>query len=620
MIPLILILLTARIPFEFYSGQPTLQFTSVNNFDDYDVIRYDLRIHLNFEQTEIAGKNTIHFEATKQISELSLNFAGLTIDSIYAREESISYAHQEDLLTVQFTALIPAGQQDSITVYYHGQPKRGLYFRTNSFGDTVVYSHNEPYDARYWFPAKDIPEDKAKAVVTVIYPQKYTSVSNGSLILSKEYAPGMKIDIWREEFPIATYLMSLVCGPFLVAEENFIWQNQSMPLKYFVYLQDIQRGQVSLKGTLALLEFYSSTIGIYPFFDEKYAMVEAPLREASAMENQTCTTMSDRVLDNPEIIAHELAHHWWGNALTPESFSDIWLNEGFATYFDALYTEFAEGTLRFKERMDNFSGLLSQDESLIYPLSDPSPDQLFAATVYFKGAWVLYMLRLELGDNTFAEIIRTYYEAFLYKNVNTASFITVCEQVSGKNLDIFFNQWLFQGGIPELRLTWEQNQGSLKLIIEQVQDPGLYHLDIDVLIRGINRDSVISITSFARINTHSVVFDDIVSSVELDPYNKFLNMNNSPVYYIPEKPAISRIYPNPSNSLFTIAYQLERAQRIELSIWNILGEKVTVLLNSNVGSGLNRLKWDASRQASGVYFCVLQTTDGLDVQKLVLMK
>jgi len=313
-----------------------------------------------------------------------------------------------------------------------------MYFRIGKFSNQVIYTHNEPYDAQYWLPCKDDPSDKALLDLWIKVPQNLQVVSNGTLIETESTIPGKLQYYWKESYPISTYLISIAASNYDIISIPFIWNLIELPVEYYIYPEEVSRGESAIVNTIEMLDFFSSYIGTYPFILEKYGMVEVPFQEAAAMENQTITTMDEPIIDNESVIAHELAHQWWGDAVTPASFNDIWLNGGFATCLDALFVEHKYGQADFQARMISSSSQVSSDGSVDYAIYSPPMQFLFGSAVYHKGAWVLHMLRNELGLDAFKSIIRNYYTNFLYKNVSTYDFISICENISGRSLNKFF--------------------------------------------------------------------------------------------------------------------------------------------------------------------------------------
>ena len=587
----------------------------------YDVLDYRLDIQIFPSSGYIEASNRIVIEALEDlIDNVYLDFSGLVTDSVLIDGKTVLFGQNSDQLLIQLYDKIPVGDSAAIEVFYHGHPGKGLYFRTNSHGDTVVYSHNEPYDAKYWIPCKDDPSDKAFFELILKIPKKYIPLSNGMIVEEMISGNGIRNIKWREIYPIATYLISLAASPYLLIDQTYSWQELTMPLQYYVYSADRILAESGLASSHRILDFFNGYIGIYPFIDEKYAMCAVPFREAAAMENQTATTMRDNIIDNEGVIAHELAHQWWGDALTPQSFEHIWLNEGFASYFDALFTENEYGREAFEQQMSAYSGYIFQDRSVDYPILNPPPEYLFGRAVYFKGAWILHMLRNIVGDNIYREINKTYYNLYKYSIVDTDDFIQVCQIQSGRNLEHFFDQWLNYGGIPELFGRWDQNNDEITLYIDQMQPEPLYQLQLEIKIIGENKDSLFVLPVKSRNEIVKVYFSDRVSRILIDPENKILQRNNSPLYFLPATTGLSRLYPNPFNSKITIEFQSDRLQEITIEIWDSLGRHVTTIMQKRQSTGVHRTTWEGKNHASGTYFVVLRAQNQTDVRKVLLLK
>jgi aminopeptidase N len=594
--------------------------TNQADISKIDVLHYDVNIRIKPDEKEIIGNVTITFKVLTDLkNELVFDFIGLETDSVLMTDTNQLFEQENERLKIILTSQIATGDTGSLSIFYQGRPSRGIYFRNNFFGSLVIYSHNEPYDARYWIPCKDIPSDKALLDMFITLPDNYQVLSNGSLVNEGLINSGLKLFHWQEKSPIATYLISIAAAPYERVETTFIDNIYTMPLQYFAYPEHEFRAIQSLELTREMLLFYNEYIGIYPFITEKYAMSEVPFREAAAMENQTCTTMGDFVMDDENIIAHELAHQWWGNALTPASFVDIWLNEGFATYFDALFIEHKYGKESFQQLMSENSSLIYQDGSLEHSIYDPPPAFLFGRAVYYKGAWVLHMLRLKVGDEIFQRIMQTYFNQYIFSNVSTVDFIQVCESISGMNLQKFFDQWVFNAGVPNIFVEWQQTNDQIEVVLEQ-QQQYLYDLNIELKLKGESLDTVLTIPLNISQKKISVLFRDQLLSVEIDPNHKLLNRNNGPVFFLPDEPKLVNIFPNPFNDEVSILYQIDYLQKIEIEIWNVLGQMVLRLFEGNQTPGLHRYIWQNPGLSSGTYFCLLKTKHNTDVKKILLLK
>ena len=598
----------------FYSHKMSLN-------DNIDIITYHIDLELQPDAARVVGRSEISFMVTAASLEyVSLNLVGLTVDSVFCKEQKIEFSHNNRELTLAFDSPVAENETTRVLIYYGGYPERGFYFRDNRYGNPVIYSHNEPYDARYWFPCKDNPADKALLEMHLFVPDSYRVLSNGILIEENYTGEGINSFLWKEDYPVATYLISLAAAPYDIIQSRFIYQGTEMPVFYYTYPEDSWRAQESLEWTVQMLEFFSNYIGIYPFIKEKYAMAEVPLQEAGAMENQTATTMGEGFIDREDVVAHELAHQWWGDALTPMTFADIWLNEGFATFFDALFTEHKYGREPFENRMVQMISRLGGDGSLEYPIYNPPDRYWFGSAVYLKGAWVLHMLRTEIGEDLFRQVCRTYYNRYVYKNVETEDFITVCEELCGQSMQPFFNQWLMYGGMPILHGSWKQNNSKTEITITQTQSDPLYHFPLEVLLNFHDRDSLITIPFSAESHVIHLYEPESLLEVIIDPNHKILNSNNSPVFHIPKTADLLNTYPNPFNNTLHIRYQLPTVQTISLDIYNLKGQKVATVYKGRGLAGINDVVWKNSNLASGIYFCRLTFRDGSDVRKIMLVK
>jgi aminopeptidase N len=589
--------------------------------DALDVLKYTIDLELFPIEHTIAGKTIILFTAqSTSLKQISLDFVGLVADSVFQQEQKTEFIQDMRGLSLTLNSSIALHDTSKVTIFYHGHPVKGIYFRYNLYGDQVVYSHNEPYDVRHWIPCKDDPSDKALLDIRVTVPDAYVVLSNGMIMADELISVGKRRFFWQEQYPIATYLISMAAAPYAIARNRFTYLGMEMPVAYYVYPEDQQRAEETLEWTLQMLHFYSDYIGIYPFFEEKYNMSEVPFREAGAMENQTATTMSDSRFDDENVIAHELAHQWWGDALTPVSFADIWLNEGFATYFDALFTEYKYGREEFENRMLQMVSRVDTDGSLDYPIYGPPDRYLFGSAVYLKGAWVLHMLRYEVGDDPFRQICRRYYDTYKYHNVVTSDFVRVCEEISGKSLEQFFNQWLMYSGMPVIHGTWVQKDDVIEVTITQTQEEPLYQFNLELLLKLSESDTLITLPFFQESQVLVLNLAAPLVEVIIDPDHKILNNNNGPVFHMPSSSSLLKTYPNPFNSEVHISFKLHKVQTISIEIFSLTGQKVTEIYQGKGLAGINEIVWHSLGQASGIYFCRLNYQGGSDIRKLVMIK
>ncbi|MEO8399512.1 MAG: M1 family aminopeptidase [Ignavibacteriaceae bacterium] len=293
---------------------------------------------------------------------------------------------------------------------------------------------------------------------------------------------------WKTFYPISTYLICLYSSNYDNFSDKYISidKQDTMDIQYFVFPEHLENAKKDFADHPKMIRYFSNTFGEYPFIKEKYGVAEF-LWQFGAMEHQTITGVGSNFISGrnffQDIYAHELAHHWWGDAVGLKSWKDIWLNEGFATYSEALYYENKSGkkaliSTMLSKYQDDFKGKLSEPD-----------DNLFSQTVYDKGAWVLHMLRWEIGDSSFFKVLRKYFEDFKYKSASTKDFQKVCEAISAKDLTQFFNQWIYEGeGNITLLYDWnvEEKEKKYKLNIntEQIQEKyQAYQFPLEVEIK-----------------------------------------------------------------------------------------------------------------------------------------
>jgi aminopeptidase N len=353
------------------------------------------------------------------------------------------------------------------------------------------------------------------------------SVSNG-ILKDIQVNGGRKTYHWKTLYPIATYLVCLYSADYVTFSDKYISQDRqdTLPIQYYVFANQLEKGRIDFEDHPKFIDFFASTFGEYPFIKEKYGVAEF-LWQLGAMEHQTITGIGSNFITGKkyfnDVYIHELAHHWWGDAVSPSDWKDIWLNEGFATYSEALYAEHIGGKKALQSVMlskykDDFKGTLYAPK-----------DNLFGSTVYDKGCWVLHMLRKETGDSLFFQILRTYFATYKYKNASTDDFKKICELVTGKDFNKFFDQWVYSGiGKIELEYDWsvKRTSGGFNIKITTLQTQKGYDTYNFPLEFKFNIDSTTSVLKTFFIDKRQKDFEitlkDMPLDIELDPSNWLL--------------------------------------------------------------------------------------------------
>ncbi|HLZ58933.1 MAG TPA: M1 family aminopeptidase [Ktedonosporobacter sp.] len=450
-----------------------------------DVRHVKLEIALDFEQETISGTAYTTFKTLYDtLTTISLDAIELNIEQveIAGGGPKLDYTTTDKKLIITLDRPYNYKEVFTIAVKYHAKPRTGLHFMKPVPEDPTrpvhAWTFGQPTYHRYWFPCHDSPNDRATTEIIVTVPSQFLTVSNGNLLEVTDHG-ATKTHHWRHDVPHAAYLVSLVVGDFAVIEDSY----KGKPVTYYVRPDRKDDAPLYMGKTPEMMRFFSEFTGVeYPY--DKYAQTVVEVY-TGAMEHTTATTHSFALLldkkasldvDLVPVVAHELAHQWFGDLVTCRDWSNGWLNEGFATYFDQLFREHDRGEDEFKYAMLlEKRGYLAEDSKyrrpIVYYVYHDQGFELFDAHLYNKGAWVLHMLRHLLGNETFKRGIRTYLERFRTKEVVTSDLERTIEEVSGRSLARFFQQWVHSGGHPDLAVdyTWDSERKLAKVKIKQTQ-------------------------------------------------------------------------------------------------------------------------------------------------------
>ncbi len=440
-----------------------------------DVLKYTLNISLNDTTNLIEGIAVIKVKLADSVKNISFNLVnekyskGMRVNQVKCNGKDVNYIHQKDLLKIATSSLKNGNY--NFTIFYSGNPKDGLIIGRNRYGNRTFFCDNWPDRAQNWFPCVDSPLDKAIVVFNITIPGKYSVIANGVLKTEKILKDGAKLYQYETVNPIPTKVMVFGAAEFIVENEGSV---NNIPLSSWVYPQNKERGIKKFDETANAMRFFIEKIGDYPF--QKLASVQSSTI-FGGMENAGAIFYpEDRVAgihSMDETVVHEIAHQWFGNSATETNFSHLWLSEGFATYLTDLYFEHKLGSGYFKRMVKN-----QKEEVLHYYKRNRAPviDSLnydymtmLNPNSYEKGAWVLHMLRKQVGDELFWKILQRYYSKFKYQNASSNDFVKVAENVSGKKLNDFFKQWLYHPGHPVINFSWKQGGSSLNLHLVQEQ-------------------------------------------------------------------------------------------------------------------------------------------------------
>jgi hypothetical protein len=466
-----------------------------------DVQHVALDLSFDMDHHTLSGTATLDIRATyHELRSFTLDSYGPQIDAVTIDGDDVPFVAKEKKLLIQLPAAMPYGTVFQAAIRYHvsPQPYRSPYIPFFDIGmfftDGRVSTLNEPDAARTWFPCNDHPADRATYDFTLRVPLPLTAVASGQLVEIVPNRDGTQTYHWQMNHPMATYLVGISVADYAALSSQ---TPDGIPITNYVYSDRIDDGTNLFTTTTAdAMAFLENLIAPYPF--ETYGQVVAPV-VGMALETQTMTTMPDMILDGTGLqyyglIVHELSHQWFGNTLTLGNWSDIWLNEGFASYMDWMSREARFGSdAALAVRTSSEQTLIS--DGRVSPLIDPTPAEMFGITTYDKGAWVLHMLRQEIGDEAFIAVLRAYYNtALLDRPADTLTLWQIAEQTTGRDLSAFFTQWLLQGGIPRYTLYWtERGSGADVLLCPTA--PGDYRLSLTLRFtaNGSTQDAVLNV-------------------------------------------------------------------------------------------------------------------------------
>ena len=513
--------------------------TPTGNQYKYDVRYYKLDIELDFGSDQVNGYIESRIEALENGLDmvdfnLDTDYGTLSVSSVELDGSPVSFDHSENMLYIYLGQSFNAGQQFTLRVYYGGHPgfdgNHGLGFYYYG-GNEVAYTNCEPFGARLWWPCKDFPYDKPDSLdMIVTHPATKVVASNGTLVSAVNNGDGTKTTHWHEKYPITTYLVSLGCTNYTLYSKN--WQyapGESMPIMNYSYPGISQYSQYySLyymrNYTIPSLEALSSYFTLYPFVDEKYG--HNHYGWGGAMEHQTMTSISPG-FNSEWVIAHELGHQWAGDLVTCGNFHHMWLNEGFASYSEALYVRYHYGEQTYKNYMQ---GMKHLDAGTPYVEDLVNDDMFDHTTVYDKGAWLVYMLHQILGDDDFLTAMDNYFNhpSLKYSVAYTSDLRQVCSAVYGEDMSWFFNNWVYNEGNPDYVYSWQTEESVDKagydffLLIRQEQEYDLFPMPVDVQILGSGHDTTITVFNNQRGQgwEFNLLFEP--TSVLLDPEEKIL--------------------------------------------------------------------------------------------------
>ena len=468
----------------------------------YDLEHSRIALRFDLEHKKVLGDVTHTLSIVRDgTTRIAFDSVGLTIENVTVNKSPVKFETTVEKVIVPLPAGAKAGEKFDVSLRYEGKPSKGMYFVVpdKDYPDRPIqiWTQGESEDTRYYLPTYDYPNDRLTTETILTVPASWLTVSNGKLLSVADAGKGLKTWDWRETVPSSTYLITVVAGEFEEVKDSW----RGVPVTYYAPKGRGDRLSVNYSRTPAMMDLFSKKLGVeYPW--EKYAQVMVDDFVAGGMENSSATTNTSSSLNHPKIaaemltdedglISHELGHQWFGDLVTCKDWGDIWLNEGFATFMENVWTEAHYGKDQADfERWEGGRGWFSQpnlfDKPIVrYDFEDSSE---FDGNAYTKGGWVLHMLRYQLGDDAFYRGLRHYLEANRGKNVVTADLAKSIEESSHVNVDRFFSQWLYGAGAPKFDLGYshDRDKHQVELTVKQTQKVegrvGIFHVPVNVEI------------------------------------------------------------------------------------------------------------------------------------------
>jgi aminopeptidase N len=488
-----------------------------------DVLDYTFNISLSDINNQISGETLITVQMDKPKDTFALDligkrgFYGMEVSGVLEGDSKAAYTHEDDKLLI-YPGSDP-GEIRKFTVKYKGVPEKGLVIDTTKYGQRSFFGDNWPNLARYWLPCVDHPYDKAAVTFNVTAPEYYDVVATGIKKEESNLGNGYKLTSYQEAAPVAMKVVTIGVTKFA---SKVLGKVDDIEVSAWVYPENRMEGFADLDEATKILHYFIEKVGPYSY--AKLANMQAKTAWGGLENAGTIAYNEKSITGNKEIqrlMAHEIAHQWFGNSATENSWNHVWLSEGFATYFAVLYQEMVFGDEKRKEEValdrEVVIDYYQKNPSPVVDYSITNPKKVLNRNTYQKGSWVLHMLRHKLGDEVFWKGIRMYYKTYKDSNAMTSDFQKIMEEVSGEELQEFFDQWIYIKGYPELKWSWKYKNDKLHISVKQEQKHHSFKFPIEF---GIETGREMKIYSF-EVQDKSAKFEieleEEPEKVEIDP-------------------------------------------------------------------------------------------------------
>ncbi|UTW62085.1 T9SS type A sorting domain-containing protein [bacterium SCSIO 12741] len=507
----------------------------------------------------------------------------LQVDTVLVANQLMAITHENDVITIPLDSALPLDMELDIVILYKGEPTRSTRsFQTDTTGQgiPVLWTLSEPYGAKDWWPCKqDLTDKIEKLQISITAPSAYSSVSNGLKKLVEDKGNGWSKTVWEHNYPIVSYLVAITVAPYAYFEEDIPVGDKSLRFVNYVYPEDSAEAVNDLVDFDQTLHLFDSLFGTYPFIDEHYG--HAQFKWGGGMEHQT---MSFMYHFKHGLVAHELAHQWFGDQITCGSWQDLWLNEGFATYLEGLTYEFNIPVLWNAWKEDKISLITTHPGGSVHVPDTNNLGRLFDPKwTYAKGAYLLHMLRWKMGDEAFFEAIRNYLndESLNYGFARTEDLIRHLKEAGGQGIDEFFNDWFYRQGWPSYTIEWYQDrQYNLYLILNQEQswvwEGTFFDMVLPIHVVGDRTDTLLRLDHSYDRQEYKIPLEGPVRVVSFDPKRWILSADNEVIHVdYKHQPVSYKIAPNPvQDDVLTVIYSDAILPSLQIRIFDMSGRMV----------------------------------------------
>lgn len=604
---------------EMKSASRMMEFHANPNTANYDVTYQKLEFTVDPAVYFITGKVTTTFKALSDMTTVTFDLTNeLTVSSVKIGVTNLSFVqNSNNELVITLPSTVTTGNFATVEINYSGQPAQGedAFSQGIHSGTPIIWTLSEPFGARDWWPCKQDLNDKIETIdVYITAPSQYVSVSNG-VEISAITLGSNKTTHFKHEYPIPAYLVAIAVTNYQIFNQTAGTAPNTFPIVNYIYPESYASAVNSLAQTLPIMDFFETTFETYPFSNEKYGHAQCGF--GGGMEHTTVSFMGSF---SRGLIAHELAHQWFGDKITCGTWKDIWLNEGFATYLSAMVIEHLDGAAAFVNHKRSLTNNITSSPSGNVYLTDAQAtnvSRIFSSRLsYNKGAMVLEMLRFKMGDTAFIQALKNYLADtdLAYGYAVTTDLKEHLEVVYGQDLTEFFNDWVYNQGYPTYSIT-AQNWGSgqVRFVINQTQsDASVSYFEMPVPVRvfganGEQQDFILENTTNGQVFIENISFP--VVDFEFDPNANLISRNSTAnlasEVFTTEKAIV--LYPNPTKEIFYI--QKPTSTEVQsVTIFNSLGQMVQESFSTEM---------NVSALPIGIYAVTIKTSEGTFYKKII---